>query len=265
LGKPARTAEVFTPDPYATVPGARLYKTGDRVRYGTGGVIQFIGRIDHQIKLRGFRIELSEIEAGLMEHEAVKDAAVTVNDHGGDASLVAHLIPHRPDDETAETRIRERLRETLPAYMVPGGFRFVEALPLTPNGKVDRKALAAVEPHEIRASAKAAYVAPANPVETALAEMWCQVLGRDRVGTADNFFDLGGHSILLVRLHRRIQAELAPQLTMVDLFQNPTIADLARHLGENQAKPDFSASTDRAQRKKAAFNKRKRRGSRNGR
>ncbi|MCQ3938431.1 MAG: non-ribosomal peptide synthetase [Chloroflexi bacterium] len=239
LKRPELTAERFIPHPSplplrAHVPegeGTLIYKTGDLARYLPDGNIEFFGRSDQQVKVRGFRIETGEVEAALASHPSVKQAVVTAwKDKSSDASLVGYVVPAGGEKEADFSQLRGYLRTQLPEYMVPSIFVALEALPLTPNGKVDRKALP--EPVLARAALRAKYAAPRTPLEKELAELCAQVLGlEDRpVGAHDNFFDLGGHSLLgtrLVFLLREKYGLDTAQLPLRTLFENPTIANLA--------------------------------------
>jgi len=229
--RPELTAERFVPDPFHTVdgwrPGDRLYRTGDLARRRADGVLEFLGRIDQQVKVRGFRIEPREIEAALARLPGVREATVGVwTFPSGDRRLVAWVAGDVPAAE-----LRARLGETLPAPMVPSAFVMLKALPRTANGKLDRKALP--PPEAPAASAQSA--APANETERAIAAIWREVLGIERVGPRDNFFDLGGHSLLLVRVHDRLRTELGADLPLVDLFRFPDVASLARRLRRETA------------------------------
>jgi len=218
LGRPALTAERFVPDPFGGA-GARLYRTGDRVRWRADGELEYLGRLDAQVKVRGFRVEPGEIEAVLRRHPAVDDCAVVVReDAPGDRRLVAYVAGAAGADE-----VRAHLRRHLPAHMVPGPVVRVAALPLTPSGKVDRRALpppAGVEPGSRRRAAE-------TELEARVAAVWAEVLGVDAVGVEDNFFDLGGHSLLLVRLQARLAAAGVGEVRVVELFQYPTVRALA--------------------------------------
>ena len=220
--RPELTAEKFIPDPFRADAAARLYKTGDLCRYLPDGNIEYLGRLDHQVKIRGFRIELGEIEARLAEHGAVKDNVVVARQDGGEKRLVAYLVAQQqPAPGVAE--LREHLLKSLPDFMVPSAFVWMEALPLSPNGKVDRKVLPAPERAQANASR---YVAPRNANEQALAEAWAAVLRLERVGIEDNFFELGGDSILMIQIIARTRSSglaLTPKL----IFKHPTIAELA--------------------------------------
>ncbi|HKH43205.1 MAG TPA: amino acid adenylation domain-containing protein [Thermoanaerobaculia bacterium] len=224
LGRPGLTAERFVPDPFSALfgdnPGARLYFTGDLARWLPDGKIDFVGRADHQVKIRGFRIELGEIEAELREHPSVQVCVVLAReDAPGEKALVAYLVP-RAGQEPEARELRQFLGTKLPSYMMPSAYITLPALPLSPNGKVDRKALPA-PPREIRE-----VVAPRTPEEATLCQIWAQVLGRDEVGVHDNFFDLGGDSILGIQVVSRAQ-QAGLSLTAQDLFQHQTVAELA--------------------------------------
>jgi acyl-CoA synthetase (AMP-forming)/AMP-acid ligase II len=222
LGRPGLTAERFVPDPFAAEPGARLYRTGDRVRWLSDGSLEFLGRTDHQVKVRGFRIEPGEIEARLAEHPGVREAVVLAReDTPGDRRLVAYVV----GDETATAEaFRAHLGKTLPAYMVPAAYVRLEALPLTPNGKVDRKALPAPEGD---AHAAREYEAPVGKVEQALAEIWAELLGVERVGRGDGFFMLGGHSLLVVQMISRVRQAMEVELALGAVFETPVLSALA--------------------------------------
>ncbi len=231
LGRPYLTAERFVPDPWASAPGARLYRTGDLARRLAGGSLEFLGRIDHQIKVRGFRVEPGEIEAALARHPAVAAAVVTAREpRPGDARLAAYVVPRAGADPAALAagELRGHLRATLPEHMIPGHFHTLAALPLLPNGKVDRRSLPDPEPSP--PAATAGFAAPRGEVERAIAAAWREALGLDRVGIHDNFFDLGGHSLLLSQVHARLRETLDPELPLLDLFKHPTVAALAERL-----------------------------------
>ncbi|HVH11782.1 MAG TPA: amino acid adenylation domain-containing protein, partial [Longimicrobium sp.] len=218
LGRPALTAERFVPDPFSATPGARLYRTGDRARWRADGTLEYLGRLDGQVKLRGFRIETGEIETALRAIPGVAECAVLVReDAPGDRRLVAYVAG--VDDADA---LRAHLRHSLPEYMVPSAFVLLERMPLTPNGKLDRRALP--EP-EVTAGE---HVAPRTPVEEVLAGIWAEVLRLDRVGADANFFALGGHSLLATRVVSRVRAAFGVEPTLRALFEAPTLAELAR-------------------------------------
>ncbi len=225
LGRPGLTAERFVPDPFAAEPGARLYRTGDRVRWLADGSVEFLGRTDHQVKVRGFRIEPGEIEARLAEHAGVREAVVLVReDAPGEKRLVAYVA----GDETAGADVlRAHLSERLPEYMVPAAYVRLEMLPLNPNGKVDRKALPAPEGDAFPARM---YEAPSGKVEEAVAAIWAELLGAERVGRRDHFFELGGHSLLAVRVISRVRQALGVEVSPRDVFERPVLANFARGL-----------------------------------
>ncbi len=224
LGRPDATAEKFVPDPFAADPGRRLYRTGDKVRWLAAGNLEFLGRVDQQVKVRGFRIEPGEIEAALTAHPAVAQAAVVVVGEE-DRRLVAFTVAR--DGEMPETdELRIFLGRTLPAHMVPAAFATLPALPLTPAGKVDRRALAGMA----SSTESRAYVAPSTPVEETLAGIWASVLRLDRVGVRDDFFELGGHSLLAVQVISRIDDELGVRLPIRDLFEAPILREMAARI-----------------------------------
>jgi amino acid adenylation domain-containing protein len=230
FGRPDLTAERFVPDPFRG-GGARLYRTGDLARFRTGGELDFLGRIDFQVKVRGYRIELGEIEAVLGRHPAVAQAVVAAHGRGaGDPRLIAYVVLAPAPAEAPD--LRAFVREHLPDYMVPAAVVTLDAFPLTPNGKVDRRALPAPE----RIESEAVYVAPATQTEVALAAIWQEVLGVERVGTRDNFFDLGGNSILAVQISAGAAA-VGLQFSVAQLFQHQTIAALAPYLSESASAP----------------------------
>ena len=227
LGRPDLTAERFVPDPWGR--GARLYRTGDLARRRPTGEIEFLGRIDHQVKVRGFRVELGEIEAALAAHPAVREAVVVAQGDGAGRRLAAFIVPAGGERGLREP-LRAHLRDRLPEYMVPAVFVEVDGFPLTPSGKVDRRALAAGGPAP--GEATAAGEAPRNPFEELLAGIWTEVLGLERVGAADHFFDLGGHSLLATRVMSRLRAAFDIEMPLRELFQAPVLADLAARVEE---------------------------------
>ena len=228
---PSRTADVFVPDPFSSSPGARLYRTGDLVRRRPDGAIEFLGRIDHQVKVRGFRIELGEIELALRAHPDVSDAAVLAReDNVGDKRLVAYFVPSASTHATngaLEERITSSLRGTLPDYMIPSAFVALDALPLNPNGKLDRKALPAPDLTE----ARGAYVAPETPLEERVASICADVLGLSRLSVVDDFFALGGHSLLVTRVVSKLRSTLNVEFSMRTFFEAPTARGIARAIG----------------------------------
>ena len=238
LNRPELTAEKWVPTPsfaphIGAVPngggwgGTRLYRTGDLGRWRADGEVDFLGRADHQVKVRGFRIELGEIEAALSRHPAVKENIVIVReDSPNDKHLIAYIVRNAESTITSD-ELRHFLAQSLPAYMAPAIFVFLEALPLTPNGKIDRRALPA--PEGVRPEDKT-FAAPRTALEEALAAIWAGVLKLDRVGIHDNFFDLGGHSLLATQIVSRIRQNFQIELPLRQLFENPTIAGLAKNV-----------------------------------
>ncbi|MFJ3794141.1 amino acid adenylation domain-containing protein [Kitasatospora sp. NPDC090091] len=233
LGRRGLTADRYRPHPGAgtgPVPaGARLYRTGDLARTRADGVIELIGRLDHQVKLRGLRIELGEIESVLRRHPGVERAVVAARGSGDERRLVGYLVP-APDGGAAPdaAELRALLRAELPEYMVPAVFVTLDALPLSPNGKVDRAALP--EPDAAADRAAAAYVAPRDDTERVLAALWAELLEADRVGAEDDFFALGGHSLLATRLASAVLETFGVKLPLRELFEAPTLAEQAQRL-----------------------------------
>jgi thioesterase domain-containing protein/acyl carrier protein len=231
LNRPDQTRENFIHDPFDEEHGARMYKTGDLARYLSDGTIEVLGRIDNQVKIRGFRIELGEIEFVLAQHPGIGEAAVAVReDIAGDKRLVAYLVPTLGAAPPAG-ELRRFLAEQLPDYMIPSAFVVQDSLPLTPSGKVNRRALPA--PDNTRPELVESYTAPRTPLEHALADIWSSVLGLEKVGVNDNFFDLGGHSLLGISLFARIEKQFDKKLPLFTLFQAPTISGLATVLDQN--------------------------------
>jgi amino acid adenylation domain-containing protein len=222
------TAERLIPNPYAEGPGERLLRTGDAAYFLPDGNLAFIGRLDDQVKVRGFRVELKEIEAALYGHAGVEAAVVVVNQaRPGETIIVAYLVPDQQVTPSAG-ELRNFLKERLPEYMVPSAFVMLEAFPLLPSGKLDRRALPAVE--GVRPALEASFVAPGTDVERTIAAVWQEVLRLEKVSLHDNFFDLGGHSLLLIQVNSRLREALNRNISMVVMFQYPTISALARHL-----------------------------------
>jgi acyl-CoA synthetase (AMP-forming)/AMP-acid ligase II/acyl carrier protein len=232
--RPELTKEKFISNPFSDTPGARIYKTGDLARYLPDGNIEFLGRIDHQVKIRGFRIEPGEIEAVLTQNPAVREAVILAReDIPGDKRLVGYVVPN--ENQPTASDLRSFLNDKLPEYMAPSAFVILHALPLTPTGKLDRQALPA--PEQTRPALEQSFVAPRTPVEETLASIWAGVLKLDKVGIHDNFFDLGGHSLLGTQLISRIRDAFKLDLPLRNLFEAPTIDGLAQRvkkLGEKQ-------------------------------
>jgi hypothetical protein len=225
--RPELTAEKFIPNPFSAEPGARLYKTGDRARYLPDGNIEYLGRLDHQVKIRGFRIELGEIEAQLNQHPAVRAAAVLAReDTPGDKRLVAYVVARNESVSAAELRTHLQLK--LPHYMLPAAFVMLKTLPLTPTGKVDRKALP--PPESCGCDPVQAYVAPRNPIEEVIAGIFQKVLKLDRVGIQENFFHLGGHSLIATQVISRVRHVFDVDLSFRSVFESPTVEGMTSSL-----------------------------------
>ncbi len=242
LDRPELTAERFLPDPFSREPGARLYRTGDLVRYRPNGEIEFVGRQDGQVKVRGYRIEVGEIEAVLSSHPSVRDVVVLAREEEtldeqpdgpgqapGDKRLVAYLVVQTGSTPTT-SEVRAYLLQHLPEYMVPAVYTWLDALPYLPNGKVDRRALPA--PEGTRPTLEKPYAAPRTPLEQYLAGVWQELLKLEAVGIHDNFFELGGDSIKAVIAINKVQERLGIRIYAVALFDAPTIAQLANYLAE---------------------------------
>ncbi|MEG4996622.1 non-ribosomal peptide synthetase [Microcoleus sp. B4-D4] len=263
LNRPDLTAEKFIPNPFkhneiSTIEDKedRLYKTGDLARYLPDGNIEYIGRIDGQVKIRGFRIELGEIETALAKHPAIKQAVVLAReDTPGDKRLVAYLAVN-PQEQLTIADLRVQLQGQLPDYMVPAVFVTVEAMPKTPSGKIDRRALP--PPDSQRQELSQGYAAPQGELEKVLAGIWSKLLKLDRVGIHDNFFEIGGNSLMTLQIAVQVRALLEKDLPVVKLFQHPTIAQLANYLNQGESTNQSSNKfQDRADRQKAAFGRSK--------
>jgi natural product biosynthesis luciferase-like monooxygenase protein len=248
--RPELTAEKFLPDPFVPDHGARMYRTGDLVRFLAGGELEFLGRLDHQAKVRGYRVELGEIESVLQHFPGVREGVVVTRpDASGDQQLVAYLTAAAPP---AIEELRRFLGSHLPDYMVPATYVVLEHLPLTPNGKIDRGALPA--PDSTRPSLATTFAAPRPGVEQAVAEVWSKVLNVKNPGADDNFFDLGGHSLRVAQVQAKLREQLGIELPMLALFQYPTIRSLARCIGEKPGEGRLHQEVaQRAQRQRAAL------------
>jgi amino acid adenylation domain-containing protein len=249
LNRPEFTAEKFILNPFGPEADSRLYRTGDLGRFRADGTIEYLGRIDHQVKIRGHRVELHEIELAFSQHPAVREiVAVAREDTAGDQRLVAYVVAASKTKPTA-TELRRFALDRLPEAMTPAVFVFLDELPLTPNGKVNRKVLPA--PEGQRPELETAYVAPGSRQEKTIAKIWSELLGVEQVGLNDNFFDLGGNSLLVVQVQSRLREALGRDLPIVKLFRYPTIKALAGFLSERE--PVSPGKTqDRGQRKRTA-------------
>jgi amino acid adenylation domain-containing protein len=222
---PEKTRQCFVPNPFPGTLGRTIYRTGDLGKWLPDGGIEFLGRIDHQVKIRGFRIELGEVEAALGRHPAVGEAVVLAReDRPGDRRLVAYVVP-RPEHASVNGELRQFLKESLPAHMVPSAFVVLPHLPVGPSGKVDRRALPA--PDEAGVMGEDSFVTPRTPVEEMLAEMWADVLKAERVGALDNFFELGGHSLMATQVVARVRDVFQIEMGLRELFEAPSVAELA--------------------------------------
>ncbi|HEU5382935.1 MAG TPA: amino acid adenylation domain-containing protein [Ktedonobacteraceae bacterium] len=229
LGEPELTAQKFLPSPFSEQPGMRLYKTGDLARYWPDGTMEFLGRSDTQVKIRGFRVELGEVEATLTRHPGVQVAVADARrDPSGEKCLVAYVVP-RPEQILAVAELRAYLQARLPAYMLPSRFVFLDALPTTANGKLDRRRLAELET-QVSQRSEDAYVAPRTPIEEQMAAIWMDVLKLTRLSVQDDFFLVGGHSLLAVQLVARIRSAWQISLPLRDLFAYSTVAGLSERV-----------------------------------
>ncbi|MCE0537829.1 amino acid adenylation domain-containing protein [Kineosporia rhizophila] len=235
IGRSALTSEKFIADPVAG-DGSRLYRSGDTARWRPDGLLEFVGRIDHQVKVRGFRIEPGEIEKVLATHPAVATAVVIADGQEEDRRLVAYAVPASEDALPPVEELRQHIRQQLPEYMVPAVFVPIPELPLGPNGKLDRAALPA--PDSARLAPVTVYQAPRDGTEELLASIWAGLLNVERVGVADNFFDLGGHSLLATQVMSRVRSTFDIEIPLAALFDRPTVAGLAEAVREALAAAD---------------------------
>ena len=230
LNRPELTEEKFVPDPFSTAPGARLYRTGDLVRYRPDGNIECLGRMDHQVKIRGLRIELGEIETVLGKQPSVREAVVVAReDTGGDKRLVGYLVC-APGRTPTATELRQALKERLPDYMVPAAYVFLPEFPRTPNGKVDRSKLPA--PSRDGATAPRQVKLAANARQGLLVQAWEELLNLEPIGVDDDFFDLGGHSLLAMAIAARVEKRTGKKISLADFYRHPTVERLAAHLDQ---------------------------------
>jgi acyl-coenzyme A synthetase/AMP-(fatty) acid ligase len=224
LRDPAQTAQRLLPNPHGRRAGERLYVTGDWARYRHDGQLEFLGRSDHQVKLHGYRIELGDVEAALRRLPSVREAVVMVReDDGGNKRLVAYLLA---DHQNITARqLRDRLQEQLPAYMIPSNFLFIDHFPLTPSGKVNRQQLPELE--TLQTSETTGYIAPRNATEAMLAQIWSELLRIDAIGIHDNFFEIGGHSLLAIQVIDRAREAFSMNIPLKSLYEASTVATLA--------------------------------------
>ena len=238
LNRPELTEQKFIPNPLSTIK-SRLYKTGDLVRYLSDGSIEFLSRIDNQVKIRGFRIELGEIKAILEQHSSVKEAvAIAREDSDGNKQLVAYIVPQASQNELL-AELRNFLQAQLPEYMIPSAFVLLDSFPLTVNEKIDTRSLP--EPNYHRAICKTSEN-PQTEIEQKIAAVWQEILKLNSVGRDDNFFEVGGHSLLLIQVNQKLNAALNVELSMLEMFQYPTIRALGESL--SKTKQESSPTTD---------------------
>ena len=229
--RPELTADRFIADPFSAVPGATLYRTGDRARWSNDGTLEHLGRLDFQVKIRGYRIEPGEIETAIARHPVIREAVVMAReDTPGDPRLVAYLVAENPPEDLVE-QLRAQLRAALPEYMVPSAFVSLEALPLTANAKIDRKALPAPQANDRAIISSHEYAGPRNDLEISVAAAWEKVLGVQRVGITDNFFELGGNSLSMMRLIFEMEQATGIDISLGDILSYPTISGLMTRLG----------------------------------
>ena len=252
LNRPELTKEKFIENPFNK--GTRLYKTGDLARYRADAAIEYLGRIDHQVKIRGFRIELGEIESVLSQHPAVREAVVVVKEISQRQQLVAYIVGDRNYQWSREEG-KNYLQNLLPEYMLPSIFVTLDRLPLLPNGKVNRRALPLPE---TESRSTVAHQAPSSQIEQKIAAIWQEVLHLEKVGLNDNFFDLGGHSLLLLEVNQKLRKSLQRDLSVVEMFQHPTIASLVQYLTQNSPEKAFESIRDRTEQRIKAINRQKR-------
>ena len=249
INRPKLTAERFIPDPFATRPGQRLYRTGDRVRYSPDGKLQFLGRFDDQVKVHGVRIELQEIETVMSRHPAIQQVAVAArHDAAGESHIAAYYVSR--DTDATDTTLRRFARETLPESMVPGAFIRLDALPLMPNGKLDREALPAWTVD--RANLGDHLESPRTPLESSIAQIWSEVLNVRPIGVHDDFFAIGGHSLLATQVISRLNRELGRSISVRQMFETTTIEALAKAIEQKASEPSTPTRIQPTPRHRAA-------------
>lgn len=259
LNRPELTDEHFVSVTIADTDPQRMYRTGDLARRKPDGTLEFLGRIDHQVKILGFRIELGEVETVIQNFNDVKDAIVIPwQDASGAYSLVGYIISSDESSPCCVNALKDHVRVALPEYMVPSLFVHLTEFPLTPNGKIDRKAFPS--PDQPKSASKEAYVAPTSDLEKIIANIWKDVLGRDQVGVNENFFDLGGHSLLVIQALTRLRQEVDPNIQITLLFQHTTISSLTKHLQTNETQTPSNTGQNRAQARKTMSARRRRGG-----
>jgi hypothetical protein len=257
LGRPDLTAERFVPDPASGEPGGRLYRTGDLARFRPDGELEFLGRADRQVKLRGHRVELGEVEAVLAGHPEVAACVVLVReDEPGDRRLTAYAVP-RSEPGAPAGELLAWLRRQLPEPMIPAAFVTLPELPLDAHGKVDRAALP--RPAASRPDLQVGYAAPETEIERLIGEVWRESLHLDSIGIHDNFFDLGGDSFLMFQVHHGVTRGLSRDFPVMRMFQHPTIHALAGWLARQDEEPSLASSQVRAESRRSSMQEQRRR------
>ncbi|NNE35946.1 MAG: LLM class flavin-dependent oxidoreductase, partial [Rhodothermales bacterium] len=259
LGRPDLTRDRFVDNPFVDREG-KMYRTGDLCRFRSDGVLEFLGRNDQQVKVRGYRIELGEIEKAIRERSSVAEVAVTVENRNGDHSIVAYVV-ESSDGAFDSDEVRVALEHLLPPYMIPSQFNVLSAFPRTPNGKLDRNALATQKPKAAVPVTAAEVVAPSGDFEQTIADTWREILEIETISVTDNFFDIGGHSLLAVQVNAKLSAVLGESLSLIDLFRFPTVRSFAQHLSDrDEGKPSQAVvkGSSRAEARRAAMNRRSR-------
>lgn len=251
LGRTELTAQRFVPNPFSAVPGERLYRTGDLARYRADGNLEFLGRLDHQVKISGHRVELGEVEEVIQSHPAVQQVVVVADEEKGLTRLAAYIVP-RAGESVNAFDLKKHIRQKLPEQMVPAAIVEIKELPLTVSGKIDRKRLPKAE--SVKTSAAEPAKAPRTDIERFIAEIWQEHLKVQNIGVDDNFFDLGGHSMMVLPIHERLAVRFGEQITVIDLFSYPSISTLARYLENPQDDTPLEiAAMERADRQLQAF------------
>jgi acyl carrier protein len=251
LARPETTAEKFVPDHISGNFGGRLYRMGDLARYLPDGRLEHLGRWDHQVKIRGMRVELRGVETVLRAHPEIAEAVVQAraDEEGGELKLVAYAV-RKPNSNATANELRRYLREQLAEYMVPAAIVFLDSMPLLPNKKIDRRALP--DPRQARSDGPdETYLPPQTKIEQIIARIWQEVLNVEKVGLQDNFFDLGGHSLAVARVQSKLREALAKDISILELFKNPTVSSLAKFFNDEQVQElSFQKVADRGSKRK---------------
>jgi acyl carrier protein len=233
LDNPTLTAEKFIPNKFTDKPGDRIYKTGDLARYGNNGLIEYLGRVDSQVKVRGYRIELREIENILLKHETINEAIVTViSNKNSDSNIIAYVIT-KNGEQQIDSEIKKHLEKNLPKYMLPTYTVVLSEFPINTNGKVDIKNLP--KPKKLNVETKTEFIVPRSDLEKSIAEIVAEILNVEKVGINDNFFELGGHSILAIKVITKVRETFGVEVQLKSLFENPTIIGLSEAVISEQS------------------------------